>query len=73
MYIRAPTILQLPTITKGKVPKIKKVKWHEVPEFYRKKRLVDIIQPYVFETMLYVVGIAERGRTLWIQWKKKGK
>ena len=73
MYIRSPTILQSLTVTKGKAPKVKHVKWDEVPENYRKKRFVDIIQPYAFEAMLYVVAIIERGKELWVQWNKTSK
>ena len=45
-YIKAPYTMCPITIHKGKAPKIKKAKWHEVPPDYRKKRFIDNIDMY---------------------------
>ena len=41
-YIQAPHSMCPITIHKGKAPKTKKAKWHEVPPDYRKKRFIDM-------------------------------
>jgi hypothetical protein len=66
MYIQAPYIPKAITITKGKVPRVKRAKRNEVPEFYRKKKFaekihthLDKLKPYLSEILLHIIGIAE--------------
>ena len=58
MYIQAPLTTKPITITKGKVPRIKRAKWHEVPEAYRKKK-IKINTHFVSDILLYVIGLIE--------------
>lgn len=65
MYIQAPYIPKAITITKGKVPRVKRAKREEVPEFYRKKKFsspkrnLAKLNPYLSEILLPIVGLAE--------------
>ena len=59
MYIKAPQITKSITIINGNAPHIKPAKWNEVPEFYRKKKFTKF-KPYLFEILLYFVGLTER-------------
>jgi len=61
MYIQAPYIPKVITITKGKVPHVKPAKQNEVPEAYRKKRFVcfENLKPDLSEILLCAVGFAE--------------
>ena len=61
MYIQAPYIHKAITIIKGKVPRVKRAKWHEVPEAYRKKRFshFEKLKPYLSEILLRIIGITE--------------
>lgn len=61
MYIQAPRPMQPITIHKGKVPRVKRAKREEVPEFYRKKRFVYLakLKPYLSEILLHIMGLAE--------------
>lgn len=60
-YIYAPQIFKPIITTKGKVPRVKPAKWHEVPEFYRKKRPEKLIA-FASEILLYFIGLIERKR-----------
>ena len=60
-YIQAPQIFQPITITKGKVPKVKRALWEEVPADYRKKR-PEKLAAFASEILLYFIGLTERKR-----------
>jgi hypothetical protein len=65
MYIQAPQPINPITIHKGKVPRVKRAKREEVPEFYRKKRFSSLkrhlakLSPYLSEILLPIVGLTE--------------
>lgn len=73
MHIQAPQTFQQTAAIKGKPLNVKPAKRNEVPEFYRKKRLIDKHKPYLFEIMLYIIAITERGKQLCLKWSKKDK
>lgn len=58
MYIQAPHVIKINTIKNGKVPRVKRAKWHEVPEDYRKKRF-EVNNKYLSEILLYLLGFVE--------------
>lgn len=72
-HIHAPQTFQQPETLKGKPLKVKPAKRNEVPVFYRKKRWIDKHKPYLFEIMLYIIAITERGKQLCLKWSKKDK
>ena len=55
-YIKAPQSTQPITITKGKVKKVKRAKWEEVPIEYRKKRPEKLIS-LASEILLHIIGL----------------
>ena len=57
-YIQAPPTSPSVTIRKGNALKIKRAKWHEVPEFYRKKRPEKLMN-IAYEILLPLVGFIE--------------
>lgn len=58
-YIQAPYITAPIIYIGGKIPRIKPAKRNEVPEFYRKKRIIDKLEPYLAEILLYVIGFID--------------
>ena len=58
MYIKYARPMNPIVVTKGKVPRVKPAKWHEVPKDYRSKK-IEKRRTIMSEILLFFMGFIE--------------